>query len=103
VLSKPPKTRHFTSYEVTSLHVLATLPGHVLTAASTTARSTGTGPSSQLAKPPIKHRDCRALKHREQAYKVVFVREIARTANGKVSRKTLPQLVHGASFMTTPD
>jgi len=35
--------------------------------------------------------------------KAVFVREIARTANGKVSRKTLPQLVHGASFMTRPD
>jgi acyl-coenzyme A synthetase/AMP-(fatty) acid ligase len=35
--------------------------------------------------------------------KAVFVREIARTANGKVSRKTLPQLVCGAGFMTTPD
>src|SRR5271166_3812772 len=61
----------------TSLHELrnhvtpcaSDLPGHVLTAASTTARSTGTGPSSALSAPPIKHRDCRALKHRERAYR----------------------------------
>ena len=35
--------------------------------------------------------------------KVVFVREIARTANRKVSRKALPQLVDRAGFMTTHD
>jgi acyl-coenzyme A synthetase/AMP-(fatty) acid ligase len=35
--------------------------------------------------------------------KVVFVREIARTANGKLSRKALPQLVSSAGFTTMRD
>src|SRR5271165_708237 len=53
------------------LGAVGTLGGRVpfvSSSATTTARSTGTGSGSARSAPPIKHRDCRALKQREPAY-----------------------------------
>ena len=45
-----------------------TLAGRVLTAASTAARSIGSGRSRAVSTPPIKRRDCRPLKQCDRAY-----------------------------------